>query len=573
MKKFIKLFLIFTLVFTFTFNYVKAEPDDPESGSEIQPLIASAPVVSVRGNNNTLILSWEAVENATSYVIARSTNAKKGFKNIKTVTTTTFTDTKLKYGTTYYYKVTAKGTSNSKTSGVVHRKVVPNKVTITNLQPYSAQVKVTWGKTNNSGYYVYRSTNGKKWAKVATIKKNSTTSFVDKKLKSNTRYYYQVQAFQKVGKKTLNGAKSAVMNVVTSPAAPKVVVRSEGLNDITLNITKTAGAVKYEVYRAPSKNGKYTYEFSIPSEWFTSNTYKEWWYVDDPYVMQYFKIRACSATSCGSFRAVSGQGALYKNMIESLKGANKTVTLEWTYSWGAEGYEIFRATKKNGKYTKIKTVNKDTFRYVDKSVKSGKTYYYKVRSYMTTSNKKKHYSAFSGVRKVTTGKNAGINSAMEDAKVISREYYPSKTVLIGGLVEYYGYTQNEAKKGVEKAKINFKENALKYAKDVVNWYSAVTEDIIRSELSAVGFTEAEITYALSKIKIDWHTALTRSIQNEMEYGVSKQYLLDYYTNAGFTQEQVLSVIEELNINFNNQAVVAIEDYIDSWGYDAGISSK
>ena len=225
MKKFLKLFLIFTLVFTITFNYVKADPEDPRTDEPV--LIASAPVVSIKGNNNTLILSWEAVENATSYVISRSTNEKKGFKTVKTVTGTTYTDTKLSYGTTYYYKVTAKGPNNTKVSAVVNKKVSPNKVVISSLKPGSKQVKITWGKTSNSGYYVFRSTDGKKWTKVATIKKNKTTNYTDKKLKSNKKYYYQVQAYQKVGRKTYTGSKSAVMTVVTSPAAPSVKARSE----------------------------------------------------------------------------------------------------------------------------------------------------------------------------------------------------------------------------------------------------------------------------------------------------------------------------------------------------------
>ena len=107
MKKYLKLFLVFTLIFTLTFNYVKAEGEDDPTISEPSLVITSAPVVTIEGNNNTLILSWESVENATSYVISWSTNAKKGFKTVKTVTDTTYTDKKLTYGTTYYYKVRA----------------------------------------------------------------------------------------------------------------------------------------------------------------------------------------------------------------------------------------------------------------------------------------------------------------------------------------------------------------------------------------------------------------------------------------------------------------------------------
>ena len=48
---------------------------------------------------------------------------------------------------------------------------------------------------------------------------------------------------------------------------------------------------------------------------------------------------------------------------------------------GADGYEIYRATSKKGKYQKIKTLKKGTIvYYTDGKAKKGKTYYYKVRA-------------------------------------------------------------------------------------------------------------------------------------------------------------------------------------------------
>ena len=62
--------------------------------------------------------------------------------------------------------------------------------------------------------------------------------------------------------------------------------------------------------------------------------------------------------------------------------------MKWSKVKGAGGYEIYRSTSKKGNYKKIATVKKaGTTSYKDKSVKSGKTYYYKVRPFkMTGSN-------------------------------------------------------------------------------------------------------------------------------------------------------------------------------------------
>lgn len=60
----------------------------------------------------------------------------------------------------------------------------------------------------------------------------------------------------------------------------------------------------------------------------------------------------------------------------------KTIQLHWKTVKGAEGYEIFRATKKNGHYKKIATVkghNKTSYKDENRTV--DKMYYYRVRAY------------------------------------------------------------------------------------------------------------------------------------------------------------------------------------------------
>ena len=67
------------------------------------------------------------------------------------------------------------------------------------------------------------------------------------------------------------------------------------------------------------------------------------------------------------------------NTTVSLKIKNNTVSVSWKKTNGASGYYIYRATSKKGKYSKIKTITSGkTLKYIDKKVKSGKSYYYKV---------------------------------------------------------------------------------------------------------------------------------------------------------------------------------------------------
>ncbi|HCI27026.1 MAG TPA: hypothetical protein DFH99_05710 [Roseburia sp.] len=68
----------------------------------------------------------------------------------------------------------------------------------------------------------------------------------------------------------------------------------------------------------------------------------------------------------------------------------KAVCLKWKKVANADGYVIYRATSKNGKYQKIKTIQKGRITgYTDKKVKTGKKYYYKVKSFQKKNNKLK----------------------------------------------------------------------------------------------------------------------------------------------------------------------------------------
>ena len=68
--------------------------------------------------------------------------------------------------------------------------------------------------------------------------------------------------------------------------------------------------------------------------------------------------------------------------------------LSWDKVDGASGYQIYRATKESGKYTRIATVGAEKTEYINTKLTCGKTYYYKLRAYQVK-NGKKVYSKYS----------------------------------------------------------------------------------------------------------------------------------------------------------------------------------
>ena len=65
-------------------------------------------------------------------------------------------------------------------------------------------------------------------------------------------------------------------------------------------------------------------------------------------------------------------------VVKASSPSPKRIKLTWNKISGAKSYVVYRATSKNGTYKKITTVK--GISYINKSLKKGKTYYYKVRA-------------------------------------------------------------------------------------------------------------------------------------------------------------------------------------------------
>lgn len=119
-----------------------------------------------------------------------------------------------------------------------------------------------------------------------------------------------------------------------------------------------------------------------------------------------FKVRsyvenADGSVSYGNFStAVSAKTLLNTPKLTAKSTSKGKVTLTWTKVSKATGYEIYYSTKKDGIYTRLKTVSKSSSRkYIDKGLASGEKYYYTIRAYRTT-NGVKTYSNYNTIQSV-----------------------------------------------------------------------------------------------------------------------------------------------------------------------------
>lgn len=98
----------------------------------------------------------------------------------------------------------------------------PSSLTATAVS--ASGISLSWSDqaTNESGYYVERSTDGATFTRVAQLGQNAS-SFSDSGLSASTPYYYRVAAFNSVGTSSYSNVASAT---TSAPAAPSLTVRA-----------------------------------------------------------------------------------------------------------------------------------------------------------------------------------------------------------------------------------------------------------------------------------------------------------------------------------------------------------
>ena len=87
-------------------------------------------------------------------------------------------------------------------------------------------------------------------------------------------------------------------------------------------------------------------------------------------------------------------------MKSAKKSGKKKVALKWKKVEGANGYVVYRSTKKGKGYKMVKKVKgASKCSYVDGKVKKGKKYYYKVKVYKNMAGITS-YSGYSNMKSV-----------------------------------------------------------------------------------------------------------------------------------------------------------------------------
>ncbi|GMK38649.1 hypothetical protein PCCS19_17030 [Paenibacillus sp. CCS19] len=200
--------------------------------------VPAAPTsVTAAAGNAQATLTWTASTGAASYTIKRSTTSGGPYTNVATgVTATSYTNTGLTNGTTYYYVVSAVNANGESTNSTqVSATPAGSTVTVPSAPTYvsaaagNAQATVTWTASSGAtSYNVKRATtSGGTYTTVATGV--TTTSYTNTGLTNGTTYYYVVSAVNSAGE-SANSVQTSVTPTAGSTGTSSLVLQYRASN-------------------------------------------------------------------------------------------------------------------------------------------------------------------------------------------------------------------------------------------------------------------------------------------------------------------------------------------------------
>jgi len=305
---------------------------------------------------------------------AQETVPAKGHKYVDTVVKPTYTA----QGYTLH-KCSVCGNSYKDTYTA---KLTLAKVTGVKLTGRAADaLRINWTKNANADGYIIEMYQNGKWARVAKITDNSTTTFRKAGLKASTVYKFRVKAYKMSGSTAVYSAYSTELAARTNPSVMTGAKLSGRAADaLRINWSKNASADGYivEMYQG----GKWVRVAKITNNSTTT-----------------FRKAGLKASTVYKFRVraykMSGSTALYGNysatvtartnpsVVKGVKIGGKAkdaLRVNWTKNTSAQGYIV--EMYKGGKWVRVaKITNGNTTTFRKFGLAKNTTYKFRVKAY------------------------------------------------------------------------------------------------------------------------------------------------------------------------------------------------
>lgn len=348
--------------------------------------------------SDKLKITWSKVNGATGYNVYRKLENDKNYKLIKIINgngNVEFTDSGLKCGVKYYYRVNGFRTVDSKNYEGLGSKDYLGLTTPAQPALKSAKslgyntISIEWTKVEGAtGYDIYRKTTGT-YSKIGTVDKQSTVTFKDEKAVTGVRYQYTVRAFY-----NKNGIKrvSTYENYIHGTAYPSnpnlTSVKSVEYNAIELKWDKVDGASGYKIYRKlPSdKNYKELITLYEQTDKYTDQTVTCG--TTYQYIIKSFRYENGKTYTSGNNSAVSCKAVPPVVKVKVASTGYNSLNVSWVKVNGATGYRIYFKKDNAKNWTTLATFENGSLTSCEhRKLTTGVNYTYTVRAYYKDGSK------------------------------------------------------------------------------------------------------------------------------------------------------------------------------------------
>ena len=220
------------------------------TAAQVQPPAAPSGLAAVPAANQINLTWTDNSNNETGFHISRAVDS--AFTSALATFTvganiTTYDDTSVQPGVSYFYRVTsfnATGDSTvSNAAGVTAggTLTVPAAPSALTASAGSGLINLTWtdNSANEAGFNIQRATNSGFTANLTTFAVAAgVNAYTDNTVVGGTTYYYRVSAFNSAGQSSPSNTSSVTASgTVTVPAAPTVLTASATSTQINLSWT------------------------------------------------------------------------------------------------------------------------------------------------------------------------------------------------------------------------------------------------------------------------------------------------------------------------------------------------
>ncbi len=339
------------------------------------------------------------------YNVYRSTTSGSGYVKINgsLVETSSYLDTGLTGGITYYYVVTAVDLASNESGYSDEESATPtdpppSAPTGLAATPHDAEVELNWNDNSESdldGYNVYRSTtSGSGYTKI-NGSLVSISNYTDNTVTNDVTYYYVVTAVDITSSESGYSSEVSVTPDAT-PAAPAGLTATAGDKQISLdwNDNGEGDIDGYNVYRSLTSGSGYSkINVSLVE---TSE------YVDTGLpggVTYYYVVTAVDLIENESGYSAEDSATPTDPPPAAPTGLTATagdrqVSLDWADNSESDldGYNVYRSTTSGSGYTKINGSLLEASDYTDTGLTGGTTYYYVVMAVDLASHESEYSS-------------------------------------------------------------------------------------------------------------------------------------------------------------------------------------